>query len=433
MPKVFDQCVLALKKKGTPSNQAYAICTASFKKSHHGMTPAQAKAKGMEDVVSDEMLVGMPDAAQLEALSETLLQHNAPLTVLEEAHIDESGKHHPFRYEGTALFDGAISKNKRWYPKEACDAALAATNAAIEGGLICTVYGTHDQATGGGGFFSSGAQVHYPIGKVTKLFRKEERIKYEAALAETRDGADAAVLIRGGFVGPTSIRSYHYEQEMVEVGDEVLAKMKTFVIAGIDMCQEAGIEGAGIDRVLESAKSTPFDPSTEEVEETVMDWTKVTLEELQTNVLPLLDKYAGAKVTAAVATEQAKVVAAEAKAGDWQNKTVASDTALLALRSQLDAAAAKLAEQMLHVAVLEAAQNPLTALVARKMTAVAKKAEDITPALLKTLVEESRNEILVAAGVPLGGITPGSGLPVPLPTAAKVAHPDQVTILRLAS
>lgn len=43
MPKAFDDQVEAIKKSGKSEDEAYAIATASWKKSHGGKTPAESK------------------------------------------------------------------------------------------------------------------------------------------------------------------------------------------------------------------------------------------------------------------------------------------------------------------------------------------------------------------------------------------------------
>jgi len=70
MPKAFDDQVDAIKKSGKSEDEAYAIATASWEKSHGGKTPAESKKQ--ESISFDEIYsavedgtISLDEAAQL--------------------------------------------------------------------------------------------------------------------------------------------------------------------------------------------------------------------------------------------------------------------------------------------------------------------------------------------------------------------------------
>lgn len=201
-----------------------------------------------------------------------LLTSVEPLTVLAEA-TDEKGEK-TFRYRGVALIDNVVSFNGYYYSKEANDAILEETNAFMKAGGICTVYSRHAKA-----------KVGLPVGKVDKpLERSGNKVYYEARIAETTEGKDVQALIAEGVLGPSSIRSTDYEVKPMRVNGRQVMAVTRAIIAGIDLVDEASIEGAGITEVLTEGARI------EEVND-MSDIKTITLAELRAARPDLLEEF----------------------------------------------------------------------------------------------------------------------------------------------
>lgn len=196
--------------------------------------------------------------------------------IVEEMGQDEDGR--PYLvYVGTALVDNAISGNRKFYDAESNDHIMAMTNAYMEEGGIVTVYSRHGKAVPGP---LGEMPVGLPVGKVVEaLWRDGDRIKYKARISATAEGKDVMVLIEDGVMKYTSIRSRYGSYKLVPKkvnGQEVEAVVEA-VIHGIDLAEEPGITGAGIDAILAEELTI----ETIEKQEDTMDLKELTLEALR--------------------------------------------------------------------------------------------------------------------------------------------------------
>ncbi len=187
--------------------------------------------------------------------------------------------------QGVVLIDGAISQGGtgRYYSESFNNRCMEATNLFMSAGGIVTVYSRHGKAVGTTGkeMFPTGL----PVGKVVKpLWREGKEVWYEARISPTVEGKDVAILIEQKVLVGTSLRAVRYRSRKRKINGVTVEEMLDAVILGIDLCDQAGIAGAGIRKVLEE------EPQWEVEEE--MDYEALTLEELKTNCQPLLDEYA---------------------------------------------------------------------------------------------------------------------------------------------
>jgi hypothetical protein len=160
--------------------------------------------------------------------------------------------------------------------------------------------------------------------------------------------------------------------------------MDTAVIQGIDLAEEAGIEGAGIDEVLEGdAISVPV-----MVEEDVMDWTKVTIEDVVANMGVALKAYVQTQVEEAVKAPNARVQEVENQMA----------TAALALEEAKKVSNPNLALEEkiqgleLQVAIAKSAHIGISGVIATALEAKVKKVEDIAgvlPGIRAAALEEA--------------------------------------------
>ena len=214
--------------------------------------------------------------------------------VLEEKTLD-AALAEGLTFEGVALVDHAVSQlgtgYERYYSPEFNDFCMSKTNAYMESGHIATVYNSHGSALGG--FFTMSTED--PIGKlVEKLKRVGDEIHYRAHITPTDEGRNNIKLLYDGVRLETSVRIYEHASESCELLDkegkgtgEFIYNMTDGYIGGIDFCDEAGIPGAGVKRILESKPAWVL----KEVEED-MDWKDVTLEELRDQRPDLLQEFA---------------------------------------------------------------------------------------------------------------------------------------------
>lgn len=272
------------------------------------------------------------------------------------------------RFEGCVLVDEVLSQagKGRYYSTEFNDRCMEATNLYLSAGGIVTIYSRHGRAAGESGraLYPTGL----PVGRVTKpLWRKGAEILYEAMISPTSEGSDVMVLIRDEVLQPTSLRASRYSSRMRALEDSsIVEEMVSAVIVGIDLCEQSGIEGAGIRRVLEEAPQ--WKDLTEE--DGTMTYEELTLELLVENRQDLLDAHATPLLEARVA-EIATL--ADANAALKQQLATATAAAEAAAASTPDAG---------RLAVLEACSCGLSRIMADKLTASGlNTAETIAPVL----------------------------------------------------
>ncbi|MBI3948029.1 MAG: hypothetical protein HY321_19085 [Armatimonadetes bacterium] len=161
-------------------------------------------------------------------------QISASLEVLAETR----GADRAFRFRGTALVQGALSRNGRYYPPE-----VVASAAAQAGETPLTVYARHRDALEGAGL---------PVGRVDRLYLDGRELKYEARLAPTRLGRDLQALIEGGFVVGASIRAFPYSSRRARWGDREVEWIDSLTLRGIDFTDDPGVPEAAGFTILEA-------------------------------------------------------------------------------------------------------------------------------------------------------------------------------------
>jgi hypothetical protein len=185
---------------------------------------------------------------------------------------DDDGR---LRFVGLAMRDNTLSANKWFYDAAFIDESVRRTNEWIEAGNVSTSYPTHGQALGS--FMSM--PTHKPVGKIERFWREGNAMLYEAVISPTSEGADVMRLIADKVVAHTSIRSSMFESKtvkmMVNGEKQDVEKPAWAIINGVDFCDQPGVAGAGIVKVLESA------PTFVEASEDTMDFNDLTLEALR--------------------------------------------------------------------------------------------------------------------------------------------------------
>lgn len=175
----------------------------------------------------------------------------------------------PFRFRGTALVQGAVSRNGRYYPPE-----VVAETARQAEGVTLTVYPRHREAVEGSGL---------PVGRVERLYLEGPELKYEAVLAETRLGRDLQALIEGGFLVGASIRACPYASHRARVAGRDVECVDALTLRGIDFTDDPGIPQAAGFEILEDAPagSALEPPKTDETKEESMNLESLSLEALK--------------------------------------------------------------------------------------------------------------------------------------------------------
>jgi hypothetical protein len=394
MPKDYEQCVESYTRKGMSTGKAKAICAAAYYK-RHGMTVKQAHDRGIE-------------GEELSVILENNNVREGRKTVLLEMPIDEElftfedvGSDGVLRYEGTALIDNVRSANRRYYSKEFNNAAMKMTLAYMKNGGSVTVYSRHGKAYGG--IFGGGAGL--PIGQVLEFFRKGNKIKYRAEVLPTSEGKDAIMLIQRGVNRQTSIRSLWFRSRLVKDEDsgEVTEEMIDAIIQGVDLAEEAGIEGAGIDKILEEA---PNLVRLEEVTD-MLTLEELTLEELGKERPDLLKEYAD-EVRAGLKKEgwQEDVSALEGDLAKAQELNAALKEANEQLQEDKANLEAKVGEQNLDLAIQVAAQLGVSKEIAEALKEQVKTIEEIEQAL-PTIKEAAMQDFLASASTEEPGTAKG--------------------------
>ena len=327
-------------------------------------------------------------------------------------------------FEGCVLVDEALSQGGqgRYYSTDFNTRCMEATNLFIAAGGIVTVYSRHAKAAGetGRALYASGL----PVGKVTKpLWRKGAEIFYEAMISNTTEGSDVQTLIRDKVLVGTSLRASQYSSRMRALEDSTLVEeMISAVIVGIDLCDQSGIEGAGIRRVLEEA------PQWKNIEEDEpMDFTELTLESLVEHRQDLLDAHTTPLLEAKIA----------------EIATLADANAALKVKL---AAAIVPQPDTARLAILEAASCGLSKIMADKLTAkgvgtaetIAPVLESIRAASLQELVADVPAQVIAPVRTPVLesalGVTnlPGTDPSGALERQAPEVDAEQKRILELA-
>lgn len=295
------------------------------------------------------------------------------VSVVEGSEADAETK--GLRVKGVALVDEAVSQGGtgRYYSTKFNDACKEATNAFMGSGGVVTMYSRHGRAIAPPGQLPTGL----PIGKVDRpLFREGNEVMYEAFIAPTTEGKDVITLIKTGVMLATSIRAASYRSRMRKMGDLEIEELLEAVIIGIDLTDEAGIEGAGIKEVLEEAPQWTDEEQSEEEEEMVYE--ELTLKDLLERRKDLLDEYAASVKEALEAAATGDAPKALAELQKTHNAVLEEKEAALGKVAALEVEAAKL---KLDLAIEAAAQIGVGKMVAEELRANVKAEADIASLL----------------------------------------------------
>lgn len=297
--------------------------------------------------------------------------------------IEEQGGTLPegaLRFKGVALRDNIVSQKGRgrYYTPAFNDRCMARTNERIEAGVTpVRIYTRHGRAMPKKGELPQ----YLPVGKVERLWREGVDIMYQGLVLPTSEGKDAIMLIREGVEKPTSVRIGQFEGKPVQMNGRTVEEALDGILYGIDLAEEAGVEGAGVASILEEL------PEGDEEEETDdMDWSKVTLEDLKQNCEALLAEYTTDLVgrVEALTTENATL----------KGQVESNDTETL--RTQM-------AEQAFELAKAKACLTGVSKKLFELVSAQVTTAEDI-PAKVAELRAEAINSFIPVAdeGTPKG-------------------------------
>lgn len=148
-------------------------------------------------------------------------------------------------------------------------------------------------------------------------------------------------------------------------------------IAGLDFTDDPGVTEARIEHVFESA------PQVTELEDSMIDWTKVTKEELRTNVAPLLNEVieeVSAPLKAQVADLTQKLAVAVESANEVKGQ-VSIETA--ELNEKLSNATAALEETKLSLYIAQKSQMGVSKVLCEALTAKKLKTAQEVDAVLE--------------------------------------------------
>lgn len=265
MPFAKGETPEQLKGKGIPQkyiDQFVDVFNAAYEKDKDESAAfAQAHAAMGRSLRKDGYRQGKDKKWHKITKKESQEMSFVPLTsprrvVIEEKSLDKALEE-GLRFTGVALVDHAVSQQgspfERYYSPAFNDQCLQRTKEYIEQGHVVTIYNTHGAALGG--FFDIGPDQN-PIGKLEDIWRDGEDILYRGFIAATDEGKDVIRLMHEGIRTETSVRIYDVdakEQQLESEDKSSVIVMEDGYIGGIDFCDEAGIPGAGVVQILESA------------------------------------------------------------------------------------------------------------------------------------------------------------------------------------
>lgn len=334
--------------------------------------------------------------------------------VLEEGASLETALREGLTFTGIALIDNAVSQlgtgYERFYSQEYNDVCMKNTKRFEGLGHVVTMYNRHGSAQDS--MFA--ASTENPIGKVSNFRRKEDAILYDAFISPTEKGKEVIQLLFDVVMGETSVRQtevksllhrLNTEQDGDGEGEDYgyLEEMLTGRIAGIDLCDHAGITGAGIVRILDEAMSFDHYEQVEEVDVEI-NWEELTIEELLEHRKDIVDAHLATQLE--VLTTQRAAVEAE----------------LARVKTELESAQAaaiaqpvRIAELELKLAIEQAAQIGVGKEIAKVLHERVTDVEQL-PNAAKAAREEAIARVL-ASGAPGAGNARGASRPPEPPDA----------------
>lgn len=314
-----------------------------------------------------------------------LVNVSSDITILESQAGGDELPEGSLRFVGVALRDNIISQRGRgrYYSREFNDRCAARTQARIdEGKTPVTVYTRHGKAIPPKGHLPASL----PVGKVEKVWREDDRIMYQALIVPTSEGRDAALLVRTGVQRPTSVRIGQFIGKARKINGSTVEEAIDGVLYGVDLADEAGIEGAGIVNILEDT------PEWDDEGETDMDWANITLADLKEHCPALLEEHVSEYVG------RIEALQTEVQSLTTQIETLQANTEVEALQTQL-------AETQFTLALAQASLTGVSAKVFEALSTKVTQTEDI-PTVLPQVRMEALNAFLSAPraneGVPTG-------------------------------
>jgi len=398
---VFNSVYKKTKDEGAAYRQAYGVMNKSLYKDGY------RKGRDGKWSKSHEALESLPD------YSATMGQ---PITWTEELTLDKALRE-GFHFEGVALIDNSVSQLgtgwERYYSPEFNDRCMENTNKFMDLGHTVTMYNTHGSAMGS----MFGASTKNPIGKVQgELWRDGPEIKYHGFISATAEGQDVIRLLFDTVMGESSVRMAEVQSILHSLsdgdadGDEegedygYIEEMQSARLAGIDLCDHAGITGAGLVKILEESMTFALPELTSEEEDIVeIKWEELTLEELLENRKDLLDDHVATMletVTVQQEATQAELDAAKVELETAQAKIVALKEA----PETNEEDAARIASLELDLAIEQAAQIGVGREIAAALKEGVTTIEDI-PKVLAAVREEAFMRALAGQNRP--GIAKG--------------------------
>lgn len=210
------------------------------------------------------------------------------LDVIQERNESENKS---FKFKGIAMIKNSISGNGRRYGGELVENTVKAIKAILEnqGSYPLSVMADHPGAVSN--------KTLTTVGKITDIYMDGDNAIIEAEIANTSVGKDVQELIRGKFVEGLSIRASKAKMRTVNIDGQIVKDVLEMELNGVDLVTNPGVKGARVLDILESAEHSGVFISIEEEEiivdktheEDIMDYSKITLEELKKNRADLIE------------------------------------------------------------------------------------------------------------------------------------------------
>jgi len=323
---------------------------------------------------------------------------NLELTAAQsELIIEEAPEGSPFvlMYRGVASIDNVISRNGVYYSREANDAMLESTKAYIADGEVVTIFSRHGKAVQ-----KDKLAEGLPVGHVVDLYRDGDKIKYIGGIVGTSEGNDVAKLIRAKTYRASSIRLGLEELEVanVRIGNRRYRSLVKGRLRGIDLADESGIKGAGIEEILEEAPEIKLEASGG----TEMDWENVTIDMIRENRADLLEEFTASVLEANPPDPEGELAALTEERDTLKTRL---DELTESSTGAIEVAESKVAELELEVALLESSQIGAGKEIYAALKEKVAKIEEIE-AILEEVRSEALNKYMVSRKQPSGEIKP---------------------------
>jgi len=378
--EVFNSVYKKTKDDGAAYRQAYGVMNKALHKAGYRKARDGKWSKSHEALEEDLVYAATMGKA---------------VTWLEELTL-ETALRDGFNFKGIAFIDNAVSQLgtgwERYYSPEFNDLCMKNTNNFIGLGHTVTMYNTHGSA--GGSLFNPGTKN--PIGKVKgEMWRDGSEIKYNGFISPTEEGKDVIRLLFDEVMGESSVRMTEVRSILHSLNSEepegegedygYIEEMQSARLAGIDLCDQAGITGAGLVRILESALI--FTPLEKEEVTVEIKWEELTLEAVLENRKDLLDDHVATMLETVNVQFEAERAELEAAKAELETTKTELETALAATPDTTESAT-RIAALELDLAIEQAAQIGVGREIALALREGAATIESI-PAVLAEVREEA--------------------------------------------